>query len=97
MSEPRSLEDQALDHLWSLLHILSDLHPGEKSKAFDDAARFYETHRGPVPPSGIGITYLVHCSAGERPAIFDERIKEYHSPFPDEIMDEIRKESQNPK
>lgn len=52
----------ALGHLGAVLYMLSDLHEGDRSRAFDEALEFHNSERpdARVEPSGIGHSRLVN-------------------------------------
>lgn len=56
------MEKTALDHLGSVLMVLSDLTPGDRCRALDEALEFYNAQRpgAVIEPVGAGYTELRH-------------------------------------
>ena len=55
------LDDAALHHLGEILSLLSDLEPGDRCRALDEAQAFWEAATGlRIEPTGCGTTRLVH-------------------------------------
>ncbi len=54
----------ALEHLGNVLHLLSDLHPDDRTRALDNALEFYNKKRPNrrIEPSGFPMQRLVNSS-----------------------------------
>lgn len=40
------MKDSALEHLGMVLHLISDMHPGHRCQALDDAVAYYKENAG---------------------------------------------------